>query len=238
MPRIHKHKELKSLFGQGNFITQFPSLITHNSSLITQFFTSVWHHHPISITQYFSHYLWAPHLSLCQSTSVLLPAEHFHPIKISLFSFPLPLQPCHSPKPRKISQAPSPRQSSGPSSLVNNTQLSNVYSDVISSIVTHFPAATTRKPKPIKISQAPSLRQDHHQWTTPNSPTCTVAWSPPLWPISQRHRRATTTTSPISPFCHGRSLPTQDGATSSLERTLSPFLFIWFVWFAFGFWEK
>ena len=33
--------------------------ITHHSSLITQFFTSIWHHHPIFITQYFSHYLWA-----------------------------------------------------------------------------------------------------------------------------------------------------------------------------------
>ena len=48
------------------FITQFPSLkfyhsslITHHSSLITQFFTPIWHHHLISITQYFSHYLWA-----------------------------------------------------------------------------------------------------------------------------------------------------------------------------------
>ena len=42
--------------------------ITHNSSLITQFFTPVWHHHPISITQYFSHYLWA---HTCQ------PMQHF-----------------------------------------------------------------------------------------------------------------------------------------------------------------
>ena len=35
------------------------------------------------------------------------------------------------------------------------------------------------KPKPIKISQAPSPRQDHHQGTTPNSPTCTAGRYPP-----------------------------------------------------------
>ena len=67
--RIELRKQLnqttsKSLFGQQFFITQFPSLITHHSSLITQFFTPVWHHHPISITQYFSYYLWA---HTCQS---------------------------------------------------------------------------------------------------------------------------------------------------------------------------
>ena len=39
-------------------------LITHHSSLITLKTTSVWHHHSISIPQYFSHYLWAPYLSL------------------------------------------------------------------------------------------------------------------------------------------------------------------------------
>ena len=37
----------------------------HHSSFITQFFTPVWHHHPISITQYFSHCLWALYLSQC-----------------------------------------------------------------------------------------------------------------------------------------------------------------------------
>ena len=41
-------------------------LITHHLSLITQFFTSIWHHHPISITQYFSHYLWAHTCQLVQ----------------------------------------------------------------------------------------------------------------------------------------------------------------------------
>ena len=38
--------------------------VTHHSSLITLNTTPVWHHHSISITQYFSHYLWAPYLSL------------------------------------------------------------------------------------------------------------------------------------------------------------------------------
>ena len=46
-----------ALFGVFFFITQFSSLITLNT-------TPVWHHHSISITQYFSHYLWAPYLSL------------------------------------------------------------------------------------------------------------------------------------------------------------------------------
>ena len=40
------------------------SLITHYSSLITLNTIPVWHHHSISITQYFSYYLWAPYLSL------------------------------------------------------------------------------------------------------------------------------------------------------------------------------
>ena len=46
-------------------VTQFPSLITHHSLLITQFFTSVCLHHSISITHYFSHYLGGPRLSQC-----------------------------------------------------------------------------------------------------------------------------------------------------------------------------
>ena len=45
----------KGLFGFIFFITQFPSLITHHSSLITQIFTPVWHHHSISVTQYIFH---------------------------------------------------------------------------------------------------------------------------------------------------------------------------------------
>ena len=45
-------------------VTHYSLLITHHSSLITLNTTSVWHHHLISITQYFSHYLWAPYLSV------------------------------------------------------------------------------------------------------------------------------------------------------------------------------
>ena len=118
-------------------VTQFPSLIT-------QFFTPVWHHHPISITQYFSHYLWIPYLSLGQSTYVLLPAEHFHPISLLFSHFPFPFQPCHSPKAETQTHKnfSSPLASSGPSPM-NNTQLSDVYGGAISSVVTHFPAAPT-----------------------------------------------------------------------------------------------
>ena len=43
-------------------ITQFPSLITHHLLLITLNTTLVGHHHSISITQYFSHYLWVSYL--------------------------------------------------------------------------------------------------------------------------------------------------------------------------------
>ena len=57
MPLKTKLWKLKALFGLFFFITQFPSLITLNT-------TSVWHHHSIFITQYFSHYLWVPYLSL------------------------------------------------------------------------------------------------------------------------------------------------------------------------------
>ena len=41
----------------------FSSLNFRHSSLITLNTTLVWHHHSISITQYFSHYLWASYLS-------------------------------------------------------------------------------------------------------------------------------------------------------------------------------
>ena len=54
--------DTKSLFGQQNLVTQFPSLITHHSSLN---FTSVCLHHSVSITHYFSHYLEGPRLSRC-----------------------------------------------------------------------------------------------------------------------------------------------------------------------------
>ena len=56
--------KIQALFGLFFVITQFPSLITHYSSLITRNTTPVWHHHSISITKYFSHFLWVPYLSL------------------------------------------------------------------------------------------------------------------------------------------------------------------------------
>ena len=51
------------------------------SLLITQFFTPIWHHHPISITQYFSHYFWT---HTCQSVQLFL----FFFLFLFLFSVP------------------------------------------------------------------------------------------------------------------------------------------------------
>ena len=61
--------------------SQFSLLITHHLTLITQFFTPVWHHHPISITQYFSHYFWA---HTCQLVQLFL----FFFLFLFLFSVP------------------------------------------------------------------------------------------------------------------------------------------------------
>ena len=122
------------------FVTQFPSLITHHSSLIfyhssliTQIFTSVCLHHPIPITQYFLHYSWTPQLSLCQPLLFCYPRAIF-PITISLFSFPLPLQPCLSPKAETQTQknVSTSLAKSVPSSPVNNAEVSDVYSGAIS----------------------------------------------------------------------------------------------------------
>ena len=73
-----KKWKTKSLFGQQNLVTQFPSLNFHHSSLITQFFTSVCLHHSVSITHYFSHYLEGPRLSRC---------NFFFPLAASSFFF-------------------------------------------------------------------------------------------------------------------------------------------------------
>ena len=154
-------------------------------------FRSVCLHHPISIAQYFSHYSWTPHLLLYQSTSILLPVEHFHPHQnfcflISPSSSALSLSQSRNPNLEKclnfprlvrtiftseqhlslrcvqrhdlLRHDPFPSDadeetkthknfssflaSSGPSP-VNNTQLSDVYSGAISSVVTHFPVAPT-----------------------------------------------------------------------------------------------
>ena len=59
---VPDNEDVKALFG---FFFFYHSIsITHYSSLITLNTTPVWHHHSISITQYFSHYLWALYLSL------------------------------------------------------------------------------------------------------------------------------------------------------------------------------
>ena len=53
-----------AMFGSIISVSQFPSLITHHSSIITQNTLPVWNHHSLIIIQYFSHYLWVPYLSL------------------------------------------------------------------------------------------------------------------------------------------------------------------------------
>ena len=103
--RLNKLRGTLKIKGVFGFIFFYHSIsITHHSSLITQFFTLIWHHHFIFITQYFSHHLWVPHLLHCQSTSVLLLAEHFHPIKTLSFL----ISPSPSPSALSLSQSRNP----------------------------------------------------------------------------------------------------------------------------------
>ena len=55
---IINHFSLNTQIVRASLASLFPSLNFHHSSLITQFFIPIWHHHLIFITQYFSHYLW------------------------------------------------------------------------------------------------------------------------------------------------------------------------------------
>ena len=122
-------------------VIQFPSLITHHSSLNfhTRLAPSPNFHHSIFFTLFVDSILvtWSEHLCFVTRGT-------FSSHQPSLFSFPLPLQPCHSPKAETQTHKnfSSPLASSGPSP-VNNTQLSDVYGGAISSVVTHFPAAPT-----------------------------------------------------------------------------------------------
>ena len=52
-----------SFFHHSISVTQFLSLITHNSSLNTHFFTFIWQHYFYFHHSIFSHYSWVPHLS-------------------------------------------------------------------------------------------------------------------------------------------------------------------------------
>ena len=61
--------------------------ITQFLSLITQFFTPVWHHHPISITQYFSHYLWVIHGNRCNFFLFYLFIFFISQVRSSVFFF-------------------------------------------------------------------------------------------------------------------------------------------------------
>ena len=62
----------------------------------------------ISITQYFSHYLWAPFLPKGQSKLFCYPRKAFLPIFFSFLIFPFPFSPVtltkHKPEPIKISR--------------------------------------------------------------------------------------------------------------------------------------
>ena len=154
-------------FGHSISVTQFSSLITHNLSLITHH--SNFHIHLPSPSNFY----YSIFFTLFMDPTTVTVSDHFcfvtcipfsSPSIFLFFSFPLPLQPCLSPKvetqtQKNVSTSPA---SSIPSSPVNNAQVSEVYSGVISAVVTHFLAAPTRKPKPIKISQAFLPRQDHH----------------------------------------------------------------------------
>ena len=140
-------------FHHSIFVTQFPSLITHNSSLITHHSSLNFSHSFGIITLFLSlnifHTIYGSHtcyivraLLFCYSRNIFIPS------KLCLFSFPLPLplQPCHSPKAETQTQTHKNFSSSlaalGPSP-VNNTQLFDVHSDAMSSVVTHFLAAPT-----------------------------------------------------------------------------------------------
>ena len=143
----------QGLFEQGNFITQFSSLNFHHSSLTTHHSSLNFSHSFGIITLFLSlnifHTIYGSHtcyivraLLFCYSRNIFIPS------KLCLFSFPLPLplQPCHSPKAETQTQTHKNFSSSlaalGPSP-VNNTQLFDVHSDAMSSVVTHFLAAPT-----------------------------------------------------------------------------------------------
>ena len=153
-------------------VTQFPSLNFHHSSLITHH--SNFHIHLLSSSNFYHSIFF----TLFMDPTTVTVSNHFcfvtrvqfsSPSVFLFFLFPLPLQPCLSPKAETQTQknVSTSLASSVASSLVNNAQVSDMYNGAIS----------------------------------------------PSWPISQWRRRATTPTSPISPFCHGRSPPTQGGAS-------------------------
>ena len=119
--------------GHSISVTQFSSLITYISSLITQIFTSICLHLPISIAQYFSHYSWTP-TTVTVRLFCFVTRVPFFPSVFLFFSFPLPLQPCLSPKAETQTQknVSTSLASSVPSSPVNNAQDSDVYNGAIS----------------------------------------------------------------------------------------------------------
>ena len=69
-----------AFFHRSISVTRHSSLITHHLKYHTPFGT---------ITQYFSHCMWAPFLALGWSKAILLPTTGFHPHQPPLFSFPL-----------------------------------------------------------------------------------------------------------------------------------------------------
>ena len=122
-------------FRHSIFITHHSSLITHILSLITHHSNSHIRlpsssnsHHSIFFTLFMD-----PTTVTVSASSVLLPACLF-PFSIFFFSFPLPLQPCLSPKAETQTQknVSTSLAKSVPSSPVNNAEVSDVYSGAIS----------------------------------------------------------------------------------------------------------
>ena len=159
------------------FITHHSSLITHISSLIIHH--SNFHirlpsssnfYHSIFFTLFMDPITVTVSDLFCFVTHI-----PFFPSVFLFFSFPLPLQPCLSPKAETQTQknVSTSLASSIPSSQVNNAQVSDVYSGAISS---SWPISQRRRrgsPNPLKFLSRLVKTITTHQWTTSNSPTCT-----------------------------------------------------------------
>ena len=133
-------------------VTQFPSLNFHHSSLITHHSLLITHNSSL-ITHHSNFHIRLPSSSnfyhsifftLFMDPTTVTVLDHFcfvtrvpfsSPSIFLFFSFPLPLQPCLSPKAETQTQknVSTSLASSVPSSPVNNAQVSDVYSGVISS---------------------------------------------------------------------------------------------------------
>ena len=85
---------IKSLFGQQKMVTQFPSLITNHSNFHIRLPSSSNFYHSIFFTLFIDPTTVTVSDHLCFVTRVPFSS----PSVFLFFSFPLPLQPCLSPK--------------------------------------------------------------------------------------------------------------------------------------------